>query len=506
MILFLIKSLLKISVVRGQGHIFLIKNGDTSKGEEKLKNIIQDISFISVKRPNHNLQYRFSFKIQQENLTFIQIFFNRFVTNIMLKSFQMFRLLKNMAKQSLCFCSKVKKVAAFLTLFLLCVNANAGSITNMRVGQQAGSVRIVLEADADFDYKAFLLSEPKRLVVDVFETDVKANLQSDKNSLVSNTRIGNLESGGKRIVFDLRQPALIKKAFMLKPQSNMKWRFVIDVALSTERDFKNNVGIKNAFMSQNSKEIKVASADNGWFSSDKPKPSKARKKIIVLDPGHGGKDPGAIGAYGKTYEKNITLAMGKELKAMLEKQGYTVYLTRSTDIFIPLRQRVKIAQKYKADLFVSIHADSALNRKAKGLSVYTLSETASDKEAAALAERENKVDIIGGIDFSENSREINDILISLSQTDSRNKSSKFAGYMVNEMRKTVDIVDNTHRFAGFAVLKAPDIPSALLEMGYLSNRQEETLLKQGSYRKKLANSVTKAINKYFNDPEIATLY
>lgn len=417
----------------------------------------------------------------------------------------MFKLIENMAKRAFGFCTGVKAAAAVLAFVLLCADAFAGSITNMRVGQQAGSVRIVLEADADFEYKAFLLSEPKRLVVDVFDTDVKANLQSDKNSLVSNTRIGKLE-GGKRIVFDLRQPALIKKAFMLKPQSNMKWRFVIDVALTSERDFKNNVGVKHAFLSDHSKNTKVASADNGWFSSDKAKPSKARKKIIVLDPGHGGKDPGAIGAYGKTYEKNITLAMGKELKAILEKQGYTVYLTRSTDIFIPLRQRVKIAQKYKADLFMSIHADSALNRKAKGLSVYTLSETASDKEAAALAERENKVDVIGGIDFSENSREINDILISLSQTDSRNKSSKFAGYMVNEMRKTVEIVDNTHRFAGFAVLKAPDIPSALLEMGYLSNRQEETLLKQGNYRKKLANSVSKAVNKYFNDPEIAALY
>ena len=155
---------------------------------------------------------------------------------------------------------------------------------------------------------------------------------------------------------------------------------------------------------------------------------------------------------------------------------------------------------------MSIHADSAPNRNAKGLSIYTLSETASDKEAAALAERENKVDIIGGIDFSENSKEINDILISLSQTDCRNKSSKFAGYMVSEMRQSVKLVSDTHRFAGFAVLKAPDIPSALLEMGYLSNRDEESLLKQANYRQKLAGSATKAIDKYFNDPEIAALY
>lgn len=397
-------------------------------------------------------------------------------------------------------------VLTYLFLAVTVQNAYAGRITNMRIGQQVGSVRIVFESDTNFDYKAFLLTEPKRLVVDVYNMEIQNALQSDKNNLIKNTRIGKLNGNDKRVVFDLQKPAMIKKAFVLKPQSSMKWRFVIDVALCSERDFKAKVGSEHAFAGQAGQSIKTASKSNdNWFFSENKK-AAPRKKIVVLDPGHGGKDPGAIGAYGKTYEKNITLAMGKELKAVLEKKGYKVYLTRSTDIFIPLRQRVNIARKHKADLFVSIHADSALNRNAKGLSVYTLSETASDKEAAALAERENKVDIIGGVDFSENSKEINDILISLSQTDSRNKSSKFATYMVGEMRKSVQLVSNSHRFAGFAVLKAPDIPSALLEMGYLSNRGEEKLLKQSSYRKKLANSVSLAVDKYFNDPEIAALY
>lgn len=383
----------------------------------------------------------------------------------------------------------------------------AKNITNMRIGQQVGSVRIVFEADSSFEYKAFLLGSPKRLVVDVYDMNIKQTLQSDSNNLISATRVGKLEDNDKRVVFDLKKPAIIKKAFMLPPQSNMNWRFVIDVTLCSERDYDSKIGAKHAFSSSKAKEVKVASADSGsWFFNDTEKKSKPRKKIVVLDPGHGGKDPGAVGVYGKTYEKNITLAMGKELKSILEKKGYTVYLTRSTDVFIPLRQRVRIAQKYKADLFMSIHADSALNRNAKGLSVYTLSEKASDKEAAALAERENKVDIIGGVDFSENSKEINDILISLSQTDSRNKSSKFATYIVNEMKRSVKLVNDSHRFAGFAVLKAPDIPSALLEMGYLSNRSEESLLKQSSYRKKLADSVSKAVDRYFNDPEVAAIY
>ena len=409
----------------------------------------------------------------------------------------------------------VKKAYIFLFAFMMCLVlplfARAANITNMRIGQQIGSVRIVFDADEKFDYEVFLLSSPKRLVVDAHHCEIKKTLTADKNNLIDSTRIGKLNDKDKRVVFDLKKPVLIKQAFMLEPSKNTNWRFVVDLAMASERDFEGKVGAKYAISNKSaSKQTKTATKDssksNWLFSSDKPVKSKARQRIVVLDPGHGGKDPGAIGAYGKTYEKNVTLAMGKELKSQLEKKGYKVYLTRSTDVFIPLRQRVKIAQKYKADLFMSLHADSAVNKKAKGLSVYTLSEKASDKEAAALAERENKVDIIGGMDFSENSKEINDILISLSQTDCRNKSSKFAAYVVGEMKKSVKLVDDTHRFAGFAVLKAPDIPSALLEMGYLSNKEEENLLKQASYRKKLATSAANAIDKYFKDPEIAAVY
>lgn len=403
---------------------------------------------------------------------------------------------------------------ALLTLFVafaFCHTVLAADIVSMRIGQQIGGVRVVFDATGKFDYEVFLLSNPKRLVVDTLGVNITKKLSGSKNNIIAATRIGELNSQDRRVVFDLSKPVLIKQVFMLEPSKNNGWRFVIDLVSSSERDFESKAGLKYAISSKGKTKTNMAAASNssskGWFSSFKSnsKP-KARQKIVVLDPGHGGKDPGAIGAYGRTHEKNITLAMGKELKSLLESRGYKVYLTRSTDIFIPLRQRVKIAQKYKADLFMSLHADSAMNRKATGLSVYTLSEKASDKEAAALAERENKVDIIGGVDFSENSKEINDILISLSQTDCRNKSSKFAGYMVSEMKKSVKLVNDTHRFAGFAVLKAPDIPSALLEMGYLSNREEEQLLKQSSYRKKLAKSAAAAIDRYFNDPEVAALY
>ena len=392
----------------------------------------------------------------------------------------------------------------FCCAFSAADSAAASGITSMRIGQGVGSVRIVFDADRKFDYKVFLLNEPKRLVIDTFDVKVSPEIEKyvDKNNLVTKTRLGSVGTDGIRIVFDLQKPAIVKKAFMLAPQSNFGWRFVIDVSIASEREFSSKVGSKYALSNENS-------FAGSYSSSSSKSSSKAKtvnkKKIIVLDPGHGGKDPGAIG-YSGVYEKNITLAMAKELKVILEKEGYKVHLTRSTDIFIPLRDRVKIARKYNADLFMSIHADSAVNRSAKGLSVYTLSETASDKEAAALAERENKADVVAGLNLLEHSKEVSDILINLAQRETMNRSSEFASFMVQEMRKSVKLRDNTHRFAGFAVLKAPDVPSVLLEMGYLSNRTEERLLKQKDYRRKLAVSTSKAVEKYFDTMQHASVF
>ena len=395
----------------------------------------------------------------------------------------------------------------FLLMFslLLSHSAKADEIGSLRIGQGVGTVRIVLDSDSKFEYKAFLLGTPSRLVIDTYGIDVNPDIehQITKNNLIKSGRIGTIESDGRRIVFDLAKPAVIKKAFMLAPQSNFGWRFVLDVELVSQREFNSKIGTSHAYTSQDNPK---SYAERKTQKSSEPKNSESTKKVIVLDPGHGGKDPGAIG-YSGMYEKNITLAMGKELKTMLDKTGkYKVYLTRSTDKFIPLRDRVKIARKYKADLFISLHADSTKNRSAKGLSVYTLSETASDKEAAALAERENKADVIAGLNLVEHSKEVSDILINLAQRETMNRSSEFATFMVQEMRDEAKLVNDTHRFAGFAVLKAPDVPSVLLEMGYLSNRVEERLLKQQSYRKKLAAATTRAINRYFENMKHASLF
>lgn len=374
-------------------------------------------------------------------------------------------------------------LVALLNVVFGCKAAFAlNEIRDIRTGQQPDGIRLVIDGSASFSYDAFLLDNPNRLVIDVKNAKLSKNHKLKKNKLVDELRFGDLANNGKRIVFVLKKNANIKKKFVLEPGGGQKnWRLVIDLSMDGE---VNNKSVVSSNSAKNNSVVK-------------------KKKVVVLDPGHGGKDPGAIGRSFRTYEKNITLSMGKELKRMLETKGYKVYMTRSTDIFIPLRRRVQIARQYHADLFISIHADSTVNRKAQGFSIYTLSETASDKEAEALAERENKADIIDGMDFSDNSPEINDVLISLSQNDCRNKSSKFATYVVNEVKRNVKLVNNAHKFAGFAVLKAPDVPSVLLEMGYLSNYTEEKQLRQPQYRKKLAQYMVKAVDRYFKDPEVA---
>jgi len=405
-----------------------------------------------------------------------------------------------MIKLGLKFFSQIRGILVLTAgLLLSAYPADCAQINGLRIGANADGARVVFDADSRFDYKVFTLSSPNRLVIDTQRVDVSSKAVSDikkyPNAFVSNVRTGPVGVSGVRVVFDLLRPVVVTKVIMLPPQSNFKWRLAIDVATSSERDFAAKAGSSNAVSSSDYNQKNPSSPANSQ-SSDAGK-SSLRKRVIMIDAGHGGVDPGAIG-YSGTYEKNITFSMAKELKAALDKNShYQVYLTRSRDKFIPLRERVNISRKHKSDLFISIHADSARNRKATGLSVYTLSDTASDKEAAALAEKENKADIIAGVNFAEYSKDVGDILLNMAQRETSNYSSEFATLLSKEMAKIVKTVSNTHRFAGFAVLKAPDIPSVLLELGYLSNPTEERQLKQKSYRQKLVSAIVKAVDKYF---------
>ena len=231
----------------------------------------------------------------------------------------------------------------------------------------------------------------------------------------------------------------------------------------------------------------------------KPGPRRAdAKKIIVLDPGHGGVDPGTVGA-GGTHEKELTLATAREIRRQLEATGrYRVVMTRDDDSFVQLRERVAKARAVNADMFLSIHADSIGSAQTRGASIYTLSETASDAEAAALATRENRADIIAGVDLSVENRDVASILIDLAQRETMNRSAAFAATLVGELGREIQLLPTKpHRFAGFAVLKAPDIPSVLLELGYLSNRQDEVLLGRSHHRSKIATAIVRAIDDHF---------
>lgn len=223
----------------------------------------------------------------------------------------------------------------------------------------------------------------------------------------------------------------------------------------------------------------------------------ARLPLVYIDPGHGGPDPGTIGHSG-TFEKNVTLSVARELERQLLATGrYRVKLTRESDVFVALRERFAMARADDADIFISLHADSSFVGDPRGLSVYTLSETSSDAEAAALAAKENKADLIAGVDLTKQSTAVSSILIDLTQRETKNQSARFAELLVNELGRVTMLLPNTHRFAGFAVLKAPDIASVLIEMGYLSNVQDEALLLSPAHRTKLAGAMLRAIDGYF---------
>ena len=377
-------------------------------------------------------------------------------------------------------------MGAFVFLWF-CPFCQAGQTTGVRFGSQGESAaRIVIDLTEKSDFKIFPLQNPSRVVIDLPGT---ANGVSEKSigalpAYLKNVRFGK-NGNAARIVLETARDAVIKKSFVLAPQSGFKWRLVVDLELLRAQPLKQ----VSAEWYDNS----VSEQKPVQKSDEQPKV----KPLIVLDPGHGGKDPGAIGVSG-VYEKHLTLAMVKQLRALLEKTGrYRVKLTRETDIFIALYARRRFARSVNADLFISIHADSIKKPQTRGLSVYTLSEKASDKEAEKLAEKENKVDLIAGIDLSNETQEVTDILIDLARRETNNRSSFFAEKLMGEIRKEIKVLPNSHRFAGFAVLKSPDVPSVLIEMGYLSNAEEERLLRQAPYREKLARAAVRAIDGYF---------
>lgn len=388
-------------------------------------------------------------------------------------------------------------LAALLALAGLGQAGPAGAapvVSDIRIGTHPDKLRVVLEAGEKLPVTAFELAGPYRVVLDLPDVDWRIDPAGGEKAsgFIGGYRFGQFAPGRSRMVFDLTRPAVVEKAFHLPPAGGRPWRLVVDLKPVTAEAFAAHLARPGPKPEALPEKAAI------YVPPPRPRPEGARpKKIVVIDPGHGGVDPGAVGR-GGIYEKRITLAMGIQLRDELNKRGrYQVVMTRDRDIFLPLRDRVAMARAAGADLFISLHADSIKNRRVRGASVYTLSETASDREAAELAAQENKADLIAGMDLTGENSEVANILIDLAQRETMNHSAGFARLLVDEMSKATRFLRKSHRFAGFAVLKAPDVPSVLVEMGYLSNAADEKQLVSRAYRADLARAIGDAVDAYF---------
>ncbi len=396
-------------------------------------------------------------------------------------------------------CVMFRRLAGLATGWLcflgVSVPALAGVVAeSIRVGDYQSRTRFVLDLSGPVDFRIFSLANPYRIVVDLPEIAWRfkpTGIPDGKR--ITGYRYGLFQPGQSRIVIDVSKPVKVSKAFLLSPQGDFGHRLVIDLTDVSREAFLKAVKLTPPPRKEASKEPPVQPPPP---RSDAKKPRKKELPLIAIDPGHGGVDPGAHGRYG-TWEKNIVLEQARELRRQLLATGrYRVILTRDRDIFVRLRERIAIAQRAGADLFISLHADSIANSKVRGGSVYTLSEKASDREAEALAAKENKADIIAGVDLSEQSETVARILIDLRQRLTKNASVALAKHLVSNLGNTTKMLRRNHRFAGFAVLKAPEIPSVLIEMGYLSNPADEKMLRSLDHRRKIARAIVEGVNGY----------
>lgn len=378
---------------------------------------------------------------------------------------------------------------------------DAGSaIAGIRVGDREGETRFVVELSGNKSvrYQVFTLADPYRVIVDF--PDLASRLPESGGEkgrgVIADYRYGEFQNNTFRVVIDTTGPVSVSRNFVLDPQGGFGPRVVLDLAPTDRASFLRTAGLPGpdkAASIEKKPERAVTAPQN-------PAARAAHRRVVVIDPGHGGVDPGTHGRSSGVVEKDVVLAFSKELAQKLRATGrYEVHLTRDKDVFIPLRGRVQIARQRNADLFISIHADSIAKPDVRGMSIYTLSETASDKEAAELARKENLSDVIAGIDFQGESKEVTGILIDLAQRETKNYSVRFARSVVDYARHSTALLDPAHRFAGFVVLKAPDVPSVLVELGFLTNRADEKQLTSPKWRSSVATSFVRAIDRYFGD-------
>ena len=359
--------------------------------------------------------------------------------------------------------------------------------SHYRIAGDATHVRMVIDFDREPDFRWFLLRAPHRLVIDLGDTRFAFDPKDMKGrGLIKGIRYGQLNEGTSRLILSSKGPFVVEKLDVLQNESGNGVRLVADIAAATDQEFESALSVQ----------AETTGSTQSTAKGDRvaqPAPAPGKRFSVVIDPGHGGIDGGAEGPNG-TVEKDVTLTFAKELRDRLAAEGtYDVYMTRETDEFLRLDDRVRIARQHGADLFISIHADTINLKGIRGATVYTVSEKASDAAAQALADRENLSDQLAGIAVEEENHEVADILIDLIRRETHTFSMRFARSLVGELSTTVGLINNPHRSAGFKVLKAPDVPSVLVELGYLSNTDDEAQLRNPEWRGKAAASICNAI-------------
>jgi N-acetylmuramoyl-L-alanine amidase len=363
--------------------------------------------------------------------------------------------------------------------------------TAVRLSTQGNSTRFEVELSKALGFNVSVLQNPYRVVIDLVGVnfDLPPGTGHEAKGLISAFRYGLIEEGKSRIVIDTAGPVLIAKSFAVVAKGKKPARLVVDLVASSQASF-------NAAYAKDHPE-EAATATITPVSQPAAPVAKPTKKIIVIDPGHGGIDPGASSP-NKTREKDVVLAYGLALRDTLEKSGhYKVVMTRNDDRFVRLEDRVKIARDNQADLFIAIHADTVKGQEARGTTVYTVSDKATDAEAEELAQKENRADIIAGLDLGTANKEVADILINLAQRESKNQAMYFSKKAVKEIQGVTEMTGKPIRSAAFVVLKAPDVPSVLIELGYLSSKHDEALLLSPEWHAKMAKAMATAIDKYF---------
>jgi N-acetylmuramoyl-L-alanine amidase len=381
--------------------------------------------------------------------------------------------------------------------------ANFAVASAARLAGDTKQTRFILDLDQSITFRAFTLADPYRVVVDVPQINFQlpAGTGASGRGLVKAFRYGLVMPGGSRIVVDLTGPAKIANSYVLEAANGQPARLVLELEEVDRAAFVQSVSPESrATLRPATTDAPPATPTTG--AAPEPVQQKSAtpadpRPVVVIDPGHGGIDNGTQSS-GET-EKNLVLAFGLALRDRLEKSGkYRVVMTRDDDTFIPLNDRVKVARSLNAALFVSIHAD-ALRRTegdAQGATIYTLSDKASDAEAERLAEAENKADAIGGVNLSDEPAEVADILIDLAQRETRTFSNRFARLLMGEMKTTVRMHKHPLKSAGFRVLKAPDVPSVLVELGYVSNKGDLEHLVSESWRSRTVASMAQAIDAF----------